>query len=127
MTALISAVAVVVLLPLGWWSLKLLLGRCRLVLNGRALQYEEFVAGVRNGRACRQVAAADVSALRIGDQQRGGVEVLPRGAAAFFIRVPVGGSAFSLDTVSRLKDQWSRDLGLPRQAAGAPYPLDRPS
>ncbi|MGQ0734452.1 MAG: hypothetical protein ACT4QD_12455 [Acidobacteriota bacterium] len=113
MTAIMAGMACPVLLRIGWFFLPFLFGTCRLALSRRGLWYEEFVLGVRHRRACRELAAGEVAGLRIGDSERGGIEVRDQRGLSFFLRVPVGTGAFSISEVGQLKARWLADLGLP--------------
>ena len=117
----------VVFAIVGMYFLQFLVGRCRLILSREKLQYEEFFLGFRNRRQCRELAAADVLGLHIGDTERGGIEVRTRRGDPFFLRVPVGTGAFSMADLMGLKQQWVRDLALESETRAGPGADEQPA
>ncbi len=88
-----------------------LLGRCRLVLSPRALDYEVLLFGRALRSERRHVPREQLVRIRITDPAHQGPEVERQGGRPFRIKVPVGAGALSRQELERLRDRWLRDLG----------------
>lgn len=111
-SALGYAVGAVACGAVALFFVRLLAGGCRLTLGSRGLHYEEFFLGVKVGWTSRDLPAGAVTGFRVGDPQRGGLEVQTTTGSPFFMKLPVGAGGFSMADLQWMKQRWLQDLGL---------------
>jgi hypothetical protein len=88
-----------------------LLGRARLALSLRALDFEVLLFGRSLRSERRHLRREELLQIRITDPVHQGPEVTATSGRPFRIKVPVGAGALSRRELEALRDRWLRDLG----------------